>query len=269
MVVRRSNSSRFSRFVPWIDVLAILAWGILLLKYRVTGELNILIHPNYFALTVLGGIALLIVGGIKAKDLLDREGRFPGLGNGYSREAFQSNEQHITLFAPGWSSGLLLFAAILGFIISPSVFASEKALQRSVNDFLPVTRVQPQAFTASVKPEERSLIDWVRTLAVYPEPDAYAGQKVKVQGFVIHLPEPELPEEYLLVARFIITCCAADAYPVGLPVKLSASRDAYPPDTWIEVEGQMMTETLADRRQLVILPSSIREISKPKNPYEY
>lgn len=107
-------------------------------------------------------------------------------------------------------------------------------------------RTQPQAFRSSGWTEERSLLGWVRTLNVYPEPDSYAGQKLKLQGLVLH--SPELPPEYLLLSRFVITCCAADAYPVGLPVKLTASRQVYPPDTWIEVEGKMITENLGGKR---------------------
>lgn len=268
MTVRPAKYFRFSWAGPWLDVLALLAWGVLLIKYWVSGELNILIHPNYFALTVIGGVVLIVVGLYKAKELYQarRSVRAAGNGNGTNAIA-NSSMQHITLFPPGWSTGLLLLAAILGFLISPAVFASDKALQRNVNDFLPVTQAQPQAFRSNAKPEDRSLIDWVRTLTVYPEPDAYTGQKAIVQGFVIHL--AELPEDYLMLSRFVITCCAADAYPVGLPVKLSQSRTAFPPDTWIEVEGQMITETLQDRRQLTIQANSIKEIPKPKNPYDY
>lgn len=241
-------------FLPWLDVLAIAAWGILMLKYWLTGKLNLLIHPNYFWLVITGGLGLLVISGLKAVELLQRRRRTKAT-------------THITLFPPGFSSALLLTTAIVGLLFTPRVFASQTALQRGVTDSLGATRTQPQAFRSSVPPEERSLLDWVRTLNVYPEPDSYTGQKVKLQGFVIH--PPELPPEYLLLSRFVITCCAADAYPVGLPVKLSASRQAYPADTWLEVEGKMITENLGDKRQLTIQASSLKQISEPKNPYDY
>ncbi|MDB9379440.1 TIGR03943 family putative permease subunit, partial [Nodularia sphaerocarpa] len=116
-------------------------------------------------------------------------------------------------------------------------------------------------------PEERSLVDWARTLNVYPEPDSYIGQDAKVQGFVIH--PPDIGEEYIFLARFVLTCCAADAYPVGLPVKLPENQKRYPPDTWLEVEGKMITETLAGKRNLTIAATSIKEIPQPRNPYSY
>ncbi|QLE56509.1 TIGR03943 family protein [Nostoc sp. TCL26-01] len=244
------------KLLSWLDVLAITAWGVLMLRYWVTGKLNLLIHPNYFWLVILAGIALIVFGLLRAKELWQHHPR-----------DLTANPQHITFFAPGWGSGLLLIAAILGFIITPQVFASDKALQRGVTDLLTTSRVKPQAFRASVRPEERSLVDWVRTLNVYPEPDAYTGQKVKVQGFVIH--PPDIGQEYIFLARFVLTCCAADAYPVGLPVKLGKNQERYSPDTWLEVTGQMTTETLSGKRQLTIVADSLKKIPQPANPYSY
>ncbi|MFN6539895.1 MAG: TIGR03943 family putative permease subunit [Nostoc sp. EkiNYC01] len=242
---------------PWLDALAITAWGILMLRYWLTNKLNLLIHPNYFWLVIVCGISLIIIGFFKILELWQQR-----------RRDVIPNTQHISLFPPGWGSTLLLIAAILGFIITPQVFASDKALQRGVTaDLLGTTRVKPQAFRASVRPEERSLVDWVRTLNVYPEPDTYTGQKVKVQGFVIH--PPDLGKEYLFLARFVLTCCAADAYPVGLPVKLSNNQERYSADTWLEVEGQMVTENLSGKRQLTIAATSAKKIPQPQNPYSY
>lgn len=250
------NSSKNKALLfTWLDVLAIGAWGILMLRYWLTGKLNLLIHPDYFWLVISGGIGLIIIAASKAWELLRR------------RRNIGAAAQHVTLFPPGMSSSLLLVTAIIGMTFTPRVFASQTALDRGVTDSLGATRAQPQAFRSARNPEERSLLDWVRTLNVYPEPDAYAGQRAKVQGFVIH--PPELPPEYLLISRFVITCCAADAYPVGLPVKLSSSRQAYPPDTWLDIEGTMMTDTLVGKRQLTIQATSLTKIPEPDNPYEY
>ncbi|MBW4664447.1 MAG: TIGR03943 family protein [Chroococcus sp. CMT-3BRIN-NPC107] len=240
--------------LPWLDVCAIASWGILMLRYWHTGKLSLLIHRDYFWLVIAGGISLSVVSSLKALDLLQKRTNIPDV-------------RHITLFPPGFSSALLLSTAILGLVITPRAFASQTALQRGVTEALQATRSQPQAFRASIRPDERSLIDWVRTLNVYPEPDAYSGQKVKVQGFVIN--PPELPPEYLLLSRFVITCCAADAYPVGLLVKLPSNNQVYAQDSWLEVEGEMITQDLQNKRQLTIRASSLKPIPEPQNPYEY
>ncbi|HZG37074.1 MAG TPA: TIGR03943 family protein, partial [Nodosilinea sp.] len=78
--------------------------------------------------------------------------------------------------------------------------------------------------------EDRTIVDWVRTLNVYPEPDAY---------------------------------------PVGLPVELPASTPRPAPDTWLEIEGTMQTTTLDGKRQLAIGSATLTEIPEPRTPYEY
>ncbi|MCC3465782.1 MAG: TIGR03943 family protein [Microcoleus sp. PH2017_06_SFM_O_A] len=234
----------FKKISPWLDALAILAWGILLLKYWITGKLSILIHPNYFGLTVAGGIGLMIIG--------------------------RSTEvEHITLFPPSIGSTLMLSVALIGLAVTPRTFTSQTALERGLTESLPITRLQPQEFRNTTKPERRSLIEWVRLLNFNPEPDTYRGQKVKVQGFVIH--PPNVAEQYMWIGRFIITCCAADAYPIGLPVKLAIgqSRTAFAPDSWLEIEGETIVEELQGKRKLIIQASSLRSIPEPKNPYDY
>jgi putative membrane protein len=257
---------------PALESLSLLAWGSLLLKYFLSGQLRLLIHPNYFGLVFATSIVLLIIGGIKAWQLFKQWRKRNKLAQP------EETVKHITLLPAGAGSSLLLITALLGWMIAPTPLTSQIALQRGFSESYSVTRIQPQAFRASIKPEERSLVDWVRTLNVYPEPDAYTGQKVKVSGFVVHL--PELPENYLFVSRFILTCCAVDAYPVGLPVKLSQNRSLYPPDTWLEIEGEMLTDDLAidsqqmkqtslSQRQLVINARSVQKIPTPADPYGY
>lgn len=252
----RENNN--NKILPWLDAIALLAWGALLMKYWATGQLKLLIHPHYFWLVLSTSIALLSLGSLQTWQLIKKP----------SHTA--TSETHITIFPPGWGSGLLLITALTGFLIAPGVLDSDAAIQRGLSESLPLTREQPQTFRTTTKPEERTIIDWVRTLNAYPEPDAYNGQKAKVQGFVVHL--PQLPENYLLIARFVITCCAVDAYPIGIPVKLNENRSAYPPDTWLEIEGQMSTETFPEspaKRQLVLAANSLKKIPTPPNPYDY
>jgi uncharacterized repeat protein (TIGR03943 family) len=240
-----------------LDVIAIVAWAILLFRYWRTGKLYLLIHPNYMWLTVAAGATLMLIAILKLLVLMAAR----------HDDSKQSRPPHVTLFPPAISIALIVTTAILGLVIEPRAFASQTAIQRGITDTLPLTRVKPQTFRATVASDSKSIIDWVRTLSAYPEPDAYTGQQVKVQGFIVH--PPNLPTTHLLISRFVITCCAADAYPVGLPVKLPHDRSAYPIDKWFEVEGVMTTATLDNKRQLVIAAKSLKPIPAPKNPYYY
>lgn len=257
---RSSRRPRRSPSFPWqrlFDLMAIASWSWLLLKYWLTGTINVLLHPDYHWLAYSAGIFLGLLAVFKFHQLVQIvRSRRP-----------QPRLPHTTLFPVGFSSGLLLAIAILGLIVTPRPFASDLAIQRGVADTLVMTRSQPQAFRGNVRPEDRSVIDWIRTLNVYPEPDAYTGQGVDVEGFALH--SAELPNTYLTITRFVITCCAADVYPVGLPVKLTGDRSAYPADQWFRVQGRMITETLNNQRQLVIEATALTPIPTPENPYDY
>jgi uncharacterized repeat protein (TIGR03943 family) len=258
-MVARSPNNRFLKFVlPWIDLVALAAWGILFLKLLITGQLRLLIHPNYAGLVLAAGVILLTVSIFKGWQLWRSR-----------RHRIQPSPQvqHITLFPPGWSTLLLLIVAILGLTIPPRVLASDTALQRGVTEALPVTRTEPKSFSATIKPEDRSIVEWVRTLNAYPEPDAYTGQKVDVAGFIVR--NPDFPDDYALLCRFIITCCAVDASPVGIPIHLPAGQTDVTNDTWLQVEGQMKTETLNGKRQLVIAAETAQEIPTPADPYSF
>ncbi len=259
-----ANNNR-EKLYSWLDAIAILAWGLLLFKYVITGQLRLLIHPNYFRLVLISSTILLLIGTIKTILII------------LNPQQTNQNNEHITLFPLGISSSILLIVAIAGFVIPPKILTSQTAIQRGVSD-IPLTRIKPQAFHASTKPETRSLIDWIRTLNAYPEPDAYQGLPANVSGFVLHL--AELPDNYLLLSRFVITCCAVDAYPIGIPVKLETSHNNYPPDSWLKIQGEMMTETLPSqdrtlstttkkKRQLVLVAKSIQKIPTPADPYNY
>jgi uncharacterized repeat protein (TIGR03943 family) len=266
-------SARFWRSLqPALDGSALLAWGALLWKYWLSGQLQLLIHPNYFGLVAITGTLLLLLGGLRwglwLKSLRKLKTSLPPA----------ESVQHLTLFPIGWASSLLLIVALISFWVPPTVLSAQVALQRGVSETLPLTQLSPQAFRGNIKPENRTLIDWIRTLNAYPEPDAYTGQKGKITGFVVHL--PHLPPNYLLLSRFVLTCCAVDAYPVGIPIKLTGDRSAYPPDTWLSVEGEMLTESLpfdsqtlkaipTQKRQLVLVAQSIQRVPTPTDPYSY
>ncbi|MBE9118766.1 TIGR03943 family protein [Lusitaniella coriacea LEGE 07157] len=257
MSARRKFPISLRTALPWLDTLALLAWGIVLVKLWLTGQLRLLIHPNYAPLSFGAGILLLGVGIAQ----LWRQWK--------SRRAVRPapKMQHITLFPPGWATGLLLASAVAGLMIPPKILASDTAIQRGITESLPYTKTQTQAFRTSTKPEDRTIIDWVKTLNAYPEPDAYVGQQANVKGFVVR--NPDLPQEYFLICRFVITCCAVDASPIGLLVKRPEGLKDYPNDTWLEVKGKTIAKEVGGQRQVVIKADAIAKIPTPRDPYEF
>ncbi len=234
----------------WVTVAAFGLWGVLFLLFWLLGRLGLLIHPNYFPLAIISGFILLGIAIIQARRLANRQ---------------VVPLQHISLLPPNWMSWLLVITALIGLFVTPRPFNSDTAIHRGLGEGLIVTRNRPEAFRANIPPERRTLVDWVRTLDIYPEPDAYTGLPVDVEGFAVH-PET-FSEDFLTLARFVITCCAADAYPVGLAVKLPEPRSNFPADSWYRVKGRMITETINGQRQLTIQATELISIPQPANPF--
>jgi uncharacterized repeat protein (TIGR03943 family) len=261
---RQPRTSRFPLLMAFFDIAAILTWSALLFKFCWTKEINLLLHPDYIWLAYSAAFFLSGLGIFKVLQWIGRS-----LRNSRSRATRRppavEATSHFSIFPVG--SALLLGVALFGLNFTPQPFASQTALDRGVTDTMTMTRSQPQSFRSKSRPEERTLTEWVRTLNVYPEPDAYKGQKARIEGFVIHVKDQ--PDNFLTLSRFVITCCAADAYPIGIPVKLSGSRSAYKPDQWLRVEGEMATQTLSGKRQMVVVAKTLTEIPKPDTPYEY
>ncbi len=250
---RSSPSPRLGLLWTFIDTLAILAWGILLVYYWFSGELGLLIHPRYFWTALTAGGILMGLAGLRIVSLLRSRGR--------------SNARHLNTLPPSFANGLMLSVAVLGLVIPPNPLGSEAAIQQGFAEAPLTSQIQVQSFNTASRPEERTIGDWSRTLAVYPEPEAYAGQKVNVMGFVVQ--SPTLPDSYFYITRFVIKHCALDATPIGLPVALKTSREQYKPDDWYQVEGLIQVVELNGVRQVAIAPTQLTPIPKPKEPYEY
>src|SRR4029453_3907315 len=98
-----------------------------------------------------------------------------------------------------------------------------------------------------------------------PDAGARAGKPVRITGFVHR--DDRLPREWFLVARFVVKCCAVDAQPVGLPVRV----DGEIPESggWVWVEGVGgVGEGRGDPRA-VIGAIAVVPVARPDQPYLY
>jgi len=107
-----------------------------------------------------------------------------------------------------------------------------------------------------------TIADWVGLFQIDPEPESYSGKSVNVIGFV----QPQKDGTFAVI-RYVISCCIADATPIGIPVdkKLGDLK----PDDWIQVKGIFVVKTIDGSRQVVIKPDSIEKVTQPVEPYLY
>lgn len=221
------------------------AFGAYLLYAFVSGALYFYIHPVYIVPVAVTGIVLLVV--------VVLGGTTPAT----STERGVPTRLALVLLALPVAVGLFLPPRPLGVSI---------AAQRGV-DALPLGRLDDAPeFTVSARPETYTIKDWVRAQQADPEPGHYAGKSVRVTGFVYR--DDRLPRDWFVVARFVVQCCAVDAQPIGLPVRVVSG--ALPASgSWVAVTGIWDVVDVRGERRAVIVPTTVAPTERPDQPYLY
>lgn len=152
-------------------------------------------------------------------------------------------------------------------VLPPTTLSARTAQQRSVDTptLSNATGTQDVALLGSegVDTSEYGVKDWAALIRQTTDTTALVGKPVELSGFVV----PGADGSFTLT-RFVISCCAVDAQPVGLGVVTDgAVPDA---DRWVRVTGKLAAnpDQSAEAR-IVIRAASVRVIDQPTDPYEY
>jgi putative membrane protein len=151
----------------------------------------------------------------------------------------------------------ILLAAMLSGSSLGALAASKKLSARGVD----------LASLAESLSKGASDVDFLQIKAVGDDPQAgdelglRSGQQVDLTGFVMKAGSS--PKAPFTVGRFYITCCVADAIPIGVTVDPALAEGGFPKDTWLDVTGAL------DRKGkgYVVDAERIQQVSQPSNPY--
>ncbi|MFF2445017.1 TIGR03943 family putative permease subunit [Priestia megaterium] len=94
----------------------------------------------------------------------------------------------------------------------------------------------------------------------------FIGKKVEVSGFVYR--EKGFKDNQFVVARFGISCCAADASVYGLLSTLE-NASTLKKDTWVHIKGIIQKTTYNGEDAPYVQVQQIESIHPPDNPYVY
>jgi putative membrane protein len=226
----------------------------------VTGQLGLYIHPRYFGFTLVMAVLGLV---FVLASFVFTAAAAPGA-------AERSTRRRLALTVTG--SGLLLaIAAVAVLAIPPATLTSATATQREINSGgLDSTDAAEQAATlvGTGDYERLSVKEWVSLLAQSEDPALFADKTARLTGFV--LPDADDPENVFYVARFVVTCCAVDAQPIGVPVYLPGWSNTYSTDQWVEVAGTFTPNPSGSAQaSLAVEPTAIEPVEQPSDPYVY
>ncbi|HLJ66163.1 MAG TPA: TIGR03943 family protein [Chloroflexota bacterium] len=169
-----------------------------------------------------------------------------------------------------WTThALLLFPLLLALIFPPRGLAAFSANQRGA-EIAGLTPIHGSAtvkrVSLSVDTRSFTLEDWVGAISADPNPRDYTGKPVVLTGMVLHNPA-SVPPGYIMVIRYLVTCCIADARPIGLVVK-DTSHGALQDNQWVTVRGTMGAAGYQGQSLAVVEPQRI-DLVKSQSPYVY
>jgi uncharacterized repeat protein (TIGR03943 family) len=113
-------------------------------------------------------------------------------------------------------------------------------------------------------PAELGLIDYA-SRAIFDGGKSLAGHTVRMSGFVT-----PGPDKKPMLARIVLTCCAADGRPIKIGLDGDVTVDA-PANSWVQVDGvystQVGTDPVNKAKVAYLAVKSWQQITEPANPY--
>ncbi len=98
------------------------------------------------------------------------------------------------------------------------------------------------------------------------EPESYIGRRVKTIGMLYQ--DGQGSDDYLLGFRYVMSCCAADAMPVGVLIN-KPEGFVLEKDAWYEFEGTVKPDSIEGYFVVKMDDALIRPIEKPSQTWLY
>jgi len=282
----------------WQGVLLTLVVGVSTLWLSATGQLVLYIHPRYVVFTVV----MIAVGMVLSLGVLvlapsarddhghdhghdhddhghDHDGHGPGglddgsaVGRAPAERPRRPRRGRAAARTAAVAAGALVTTAVAVslVVLPPATLTSATAGQRDVNSStasLAGTSVEDAAGASADAYAAFSVLDWAGLLRQTSDLSFFEGKTADVVGFVV--PSGDDPDVFY-VSRFVVTCCAVDAQPVGVPVHLVDWRSQVSADEWLDVSGGFQpnpSSTSSD--PIALVPDSLEEVGQPSDPYLY
>ena len=199
---RHKHDAQIDR-VAWAKSLILFGMGIYLALLMLTGNLDNYINLRFAWLVLVGALLFVLL----------------GLVNLYSCLHPQAKEHSHQHYQISWDIILVVAFPLLLAILIPSRALGIEA----VNGGVSLSPVGISSVTRS--PLDRNILDWLREFDRAATPAQFNGSPVDVIGFVYR--EPLHPEDGFMIARFTLSCCVADAFPIGMPVIAEGAREVH------------------------------------------
>jgi uncharacterized repeat protein (TIGR03943 family) len=239
------------------NVLLILLGGALL-KIAINGDYLRYVKPSQQPWVIAGGAVMTALGALAILGDLVAARRAAAVAG---PTASPEHEHH----HPTRSAWLLMVPVLAVFLVAPPALGADSVTRTEARAPQSAAASDAVAFpplpAGAVVPLPVS--EFV-SRAGYDGNGTLNGRTISLSGFVVHT------KQGTLLARMVISCCAADAFPVTVRLA-GAAAGGFKSDAWIEVTGKVVpgTATPANSYTPDFTLATIRPVPTPADPYEY
>ena len=229
--------------------------GVLAMRY-LDGSLGYFINLRYGWLTVVAMVCLVLLAAALLTTALMRGNR-------------GANER----IPVAWIGAALLAVPTLLGLVPPRPLGTDAMATRSLQiGSVPATAALSVTSDTALGSADapRTVLDW---LVLFDQDTVgggdlsrFAGESARVRGFVYR--DERFPAGTFMVSRFLLSCCAADAAPIGLAVRWPDA-EFLNDDAWVWVSGVFAVETFLGERMPVLVGAEISAAEQPPQPYLY
>ncbi|QSB24001.1 TIGR03943 family putative permease subunit [Curtobacterium sp. 24E2] len=277
-----SSDARSSNAPAYLGLGSVLAVAVCTLWLALVGHLDLYINPRYSVFTiVLAAVAvpasiagLVVIARGHGHTHGDEADEHDADAHGHDADAEQPRPgrgRAVRLALGGAAAVVTIGVTVSMLVLPPTTLSARTAQQRSVDSATLSNATGSDAAVSllgseGVDTSEYGVKDWAALIRQTTDTTALVGKQVRLSGFVV----PGDGGSFTLT-RFVISCCAVDAQPVGLGV-VTDDADGSVPDEgqWVTVTGALAAnpDQSADAR-IVIKAAKVQDIAQPEDPYEY
>ncbi|MBN1680099.1 MAG: TIGR03943 family protein [Anaerolineae bacterium] len=253
-----------SKTQSWAQVIILGATGAYFAANNLNGNITNYIAKKFIWLSWMAAALLLTLAIMRAAALLR------GQTHDHAHEG-----GHHHAHATGWRGwiglGIVALPVVFGLFV-PSQPLDSRAIDGEISgDIGSIGTSQDEMI--GIAPQERNVLDWLRAFSVEPDLNAFNGQEADVSGFVYRDARFEGDPARFMVARFVISCCVADAQAIGLVVSWPDGA-SLPDDSWVRIRGTFEAGEFDGMAPYPVLAAydgtdGVQPIEQPDHPYLY
>ena len=249
-----------------IQIVLLVSLGVFLFSRYLNGSLSYYIHPRFNILTVLTAAGLVLMAIAYGRDrLLGGKGDHDhSHGHGHGHDHDHDHSHDLSWFG----LSLIAIPVILGFFVEPRPLGASALSNREVNVGTLSSARAPDGsyYTTLATSGERNIMDWLYAFQNARDPGAFDGEVAHVIGFVYR--DERFDADTFMVSRFTVSCCVADAAPIGLIVRWPQAPE-WADDEWVEVTGRFETGRFGSTLMPILVADAVVKTDTPAQPYLY